>query len=375
MGGLAQLARSCRPSRQRLRRQRLPADERPAGRVGHRTDRGFRDRSAGTECRSVRHRQRGHARQPADGGDPRAPACPSSRGRSGSRSTCCAGAMCLPWPERTGRRRRRRCWRRCSTSAGRDPGIPRRAACRRTSAARRSSGAARPSSSRRTSTTRRSSTSARSSSITFRSTAVLNNLEFDHADIFPDLAAIETQFHHFVRTLRAFRPRGRERRRTGACARSRARLLVGAGVVRRRRRMAGGARRSPPCPAQGAVVGELEIALPGHHNRMNALAALVAAGHAGVEPAVALAALQAIQGRQAPPGGARHRRRSDRHRRLRAPSDRDSRNDRRPAGARAGADRRDPRAALEHDEAGRDEGAAARRASSAPIACSATPVA
>src|SRR5512138_326754 len=32
-------------------------------------------------------------------------------------------------------------------------------------------------------------------------TAVLNNLEFDHADIFTDLAAIETQFHHFVRTL------------------------------------------------------------------------------------------------------------------------------------------------------------------------------
>ncbi|MDR1367900.1 MAG: UDP-N-acetylmuramate:L-alanyl-gamma-D-glutamyl-meso-diaminopimelate ligase, partial [Candidatus Accumulibacter sp.] len=32
-------------------------------------------------------------------------------------------------------------------------------------------------------------------------TVVLNNLEFDHADIFPDLAAIETQFHHFVRTL------------------------------------------------------------------------------------------------------------------------------------------------------------------------------
>ena len=34
-------------------------------------------------------------------------------------------------------------------------------------------------------------------------TAILNNLEFDHADIFPDLAAIETQFHHFVRTLPA----------------------------------------------------------------------------------------------------------------------------------------------------------------------------
>ena len=34
-------------------------------------------------------------------------------------------------------------------------------------------------------------------------TAVLNNLEFDHADIFPDLAAIETQFHHLVRTVPA----------------------------------------------------------------------------------------------------------------------------------------------------------------------------
>ena len=32
-------------------------------------------------------------------------------------------------------------------------------------------------------------------------TTVLNNLEFDHADIFADLAAIETQFHHLVRTL------------------------------------------------------------------------------------------------------------------------------------------------------------------------------
>ena len=32
-------------------------------------------------------------------------------------------------------------------------------------------------------------------------TAILNNLEYDHADIFPDLAAIETQFHHLVRTM------------------------------------------------------------------------------------------------------------------------------------------------------------------------------
>ena len=39
-------------------------------------------------------------------------------------------------------------------------------------------------------------------------TAVLNNLEFDHADIFADLGAIETQFHHLVRTVPAIRPPG-----------------------------------------------------------------------------------------------------------------------------------------------------------------------
>ena len=43
-------------------------------------------------------------------------------------------------------------------------------------------------------------------------TAVLNNLEYDHADIFPDLAAIERQFHHLVRTVpgtgRIIRPAG-----------------------------------------------------------------------------------------------------------------------------------------------------------------------
>jgi UDP-N-acetylmuramate: L-alanyl-gamma-D-glutamyl-meso-diaminopimelate ligase len=127
-------------------------------------------------------------------------------------------------------------------------------------------------------------------------TAVLNNLEFDHADIFADLAAIETQFHHFVRTL----------------ARS-ARVVVNAGEPALARVLQRGCwselvsfgdggewqvEREPPhrVLCKGAVVGELEIALPGHHNRMNALAALVAAGHAGVEPAVALRALRQFKG-------------------------------------------------------------------------------
>ena len=127
-------------------------------------------------------------------------------------------------------------------------------------------------------------------------TAVLNNLEFDHADIFPDLAAIETQFHHFVRTL----------------ARS-ARVVVNAGepalgrVLERgcwSERVAFGdggewqVERAAPYRVlrDGEVLGELQIDLPGHHNRMNALAALVAAEHVGVAPADALRALQRFKG-------------------------------------------------------------------------------
>jgi UDP-N-acetylmuramate: L-alanyl-gamma-D-glutamyl-meso-diaminopimelate ligase len=127
-------------------------------------------------------------------------------------------------------------------------------------------------------------------------TVVLNNLEFDHADIFPDLAAIETQFHHFVRTL----------------ARS-ARLVVNAAEPALDRVLARGCwservtfgaggewqvDQEPPFPVRraGHVVGELQIALPGHHNRLNALAALVAANHVGVEPAAALQALARFGG-------------------------------------------------------------------------------
>jgi UDP-N-acetylmuramate: L-alanyl-gamma-D-glutamyl-meso-diaminopimelate ligase len=127
-------------------------------------------------------------------------------------------------------------------------------------------------------------------------TAVLNNLEFDHADIFPDLAAIETQFHHFVRTL----PRS-------------ARVVVNAGEAALARVLARGCwservsfgqggewEVGPEAPhvvvRNGRTVGELQLDLPGHHNRLNALAALVAAEHLGVQPQTALQALRRFRG-------------------------------------------------------------------------------
>jgi UDP-N-acetylmuramate: L-alanyl-gamma-D-glutamyl-meso-diaminopimelate ligase len=126
-------------------------------------------------------------------------------------------------------------------------------------------------------------------------TAILNNLEFDHADIFADLAAIETQFHHLVRTLpgnglilaniaeAALGARidtwvldsGRVVQwRTGWQAR-------GAGCRGRFRGFAGR-------PGSGRVE---QFSLPGAHNRANAIAALAAARHAGVPVEVGLKAL------------------------------------------------------------------------------------
>jgi UDP-N-acetylmuramate: L-alanyl-gamma-D-glutamyl-meso-diaminopimelate ligase len=127
-------------------------------------------------------------------------------------------------------------------------------------------------------------------------TAVLNNLEFDHADIFPDLAAIETQFHHFVRTL-AHSARVVLNAGEPALAR-----VLGRGCWSERASFGDGGEwqveREAPYRVlrNGTAIGELEIVLPGHHNRMNALAALVAAEHVGIEPPAALEALQRFKG-------------------------------------------------------------------------------
>jgi UDP-N-acetylmuramate: L-alanyl-gamma-D-glutamyl-meso-diaminopimelate ligase len=120
-------------------------------------------------------------------------------------------------------------------------------------------------------------------------TAILNNLEFDHADIFPDLSSIETQFHHLVRTV------------------------PGNGLIicnEREESLKRVLRRGCWTPVEkfgcddgwnicennmvtlnGQPQGTLRWDLLGEHNRMNALAALAAARHAGVPVVQGLAAL------------------------------------------------------------------------------------
>jgi UDP-N-acetylmuramate: L-alanyl-gamma-D-glutamyl-meso-diaminopimelate ligase len=127
-------------------------------------------------------------------------------------------------------------------------------------------------------------------------TAILNNLEFDHADIFADLAAIETQFHHFVRV----RPRNGlivSNARTDALERVLARECWT--PVERFDTPEGWAAQGIDGDFDvafgGVHAGRVEWPLQGAHNRSNALAAIAAARHAGVPPATAVEALSRFE--------------------------------------------------------------------------------
>jgi UDP-N-acetylmuramate: L-alanyl-gamma-D-glutamyl-meso-diaminopimelate ligase len=129
-------------------------------------------------------------------------------------------------------------------------------------------------------------------------TAVLNNLEFDHADIFDNLAAIERQFHHLVRTVPGKGPHGSGRVVVNGLEESLARVLhqgcwsevrsFGAAVSDF---TAQGSDSDFQVLQQGQVVGHVQWSLTGTHNQLNALAAIAAADHVGVSPAVAAGAL------------------------------------------------------------------------------------
>jgi UDP-N-acetylmuramate: L-alanyl-gamma-D-glutamyl-meso-diaminopimelate ligase len=128
-------------------------------------------------------------------------------------------------------------------------------------------------------------------------TTILNNLEFDHADIFPDLAAIERQFHHLLRTVPST-----GRIVVNGLEESLARVLsqgcwsevrsFGAAVSDFQ---AHGEPGRFDVVRHGDHVGTVAWQLGGVHNQLNALAAIAAAEHVGVPPAVAANALGRFQ--------------------------------------------------------------------------------
>ena len=128
-------------------------------------------------------------------------------------------------------------------------------------------------------------------------TAVLNNLEFDHADIFDDLAAIERQFQHLIRTVPAD-----GRIVVNGLEESLARVLS-VGLWSELRSFgaavsdftAQGAPDQFDVLCQDKTVGQVEWALTGVHNQLNALAAIAAADHVGVPVDVACQALNRFE--------------------------------------------------------------------------------
>jgi len=134
-------------------------------------------------------------------------------------------------------------------------------------------------------------------------TVVLNNLEFDHADIFPDLASIETQFHHLVRTVPGnglVVSNGREESLSRVIKRGCWTPIELFGSIAPIPSPSGGGlgrgsdwqmNNENQVTLNGKIQGTLQWDLMGEHNRMNALAALAAARHAGVPVAQGLAAL------------------------------------------------------------------------------------
>jgi UDP-N-acetylmuramate: L-alanyl-gamma-D-glutamyl-meso-diaminopimelate ligase len=128
-------------------------------------------------------------------------------------------------------------------------------------------------------------------------TAILNNLEYDHADIFPDLGAIETQFHHLVRTVPGqgrIVANGREasldRVLGRGCWTPVERFGVDAGW-----QIGSVYDDGFEVGFEGKPQGQLRWDLMGEHNQLNALAALAAARHVGVSPEVGIEALGQFQ--------------------------------------------------------------------------------
>ncbi|MGF6691198.1 MULTISPECIES: UDP-N-acetylmuramate:L-alanyl-gamma-D-glutamyl-meso-diaminopimelate ligase [Pseudomonas] len=130
-------------------------------------------------------------------------------------------------------------------------------------------------------------------------TAILNNLEFDHADIFPDLAAIERQFHHLVRTIPG---EGLIIHPTSEIALKRVLDMgcwtpvqtTGEGGQWQARLLAEDGSRFEVL-FEGQVAGTVDWELTGQHNVANALATLAAARHVGVVPELGVAALSAFK--------------------------------------------------------------------------------
>ena len=129
-------------------------------------------------------------------------------------------------------------------------------------------------------------------------TAILNNLEYDHADIFPDVAAIETQFYHLVRTVPGVGRlivNGQEDTLQNVlqrgCWSEKEFFSTDASADHQGWSLSLQEGEDFEVFFNGQSQGVVQWQLNGAHNRLNAVAAIAAARHVGVTPAIAIEAL------------------------------------------------------------------------------------
>ncbi len=130
-------------------------------------------------------------------------------------------------------------------------------------------------------------------------TAVFNNLEYDHADIFPNVEAIQTQFHHLVRTIPAnglIVANGNDANLDVAIAKGCWTPIEKFGPGHQWDFKRGAEEGQFDVLLNGQKKGEVAWSQIGTHNTMNALAAIAAARHAGVPTKIALEALNQFEG-------------------------------------------------------------------------------
>ncbi len=125
-------------------------------------------------------------------------------------------------------------------------------------------------------------------------TVILNNLEYDHADIFENLAAIEKQFHHLVRIIPSeglvvanARAEALDRVLAKGCWSKLEKFDITEGWSLSEDRVVS---------FEGKEIGPMHLEMPGRYNALNAMAAMAAARHVGVDPSAALEALARFAG-------------------------------------------------------------------------------
>jgi UDP-N-acetylmuramate: L-alanyl-gamma-D-glutamyl-meso-diaminopimelate ligase len=134
-------------------------------------------------------------------------------------------------------------------------------------------------------------------------TVILNNLEFDHADIFPNLAAIQTQFHHLVRTvpgngliISPINDQALNQVLQKGCWTPKSYFTLDNTACEWQAQLQSDDGSAFSIIHQGKSVAEINWQQSGLHNVNNALAAIIAAQHIGINPNISAKALENFAG-------------------------------------------------------------------------------